>query len=406
MNKNKIKITILICTLLILFQYPLQAYDTDSKIYIKPENTQVSQGETFNVTIYCEPIQHIKAFEFDLEYDEKLIQANAIHQGDIFQNYSTWFNAGTIDNSNGYIDNIYCLIMENKTVINPGSLATISFTARTINGTSTLHLNDTGISNETDYIEYTIKDGTIIIGGNDNPPVDPNDPINHPPLTPNKPSGINLGYTNIAYWFISTTSDQDNDQIEYLFDWGDGTKEIWVGSFLSYESISYSHLWEKPGIYEIRVKAKDNNSQSGWSSPLTVAIENQEETSNNQTANKKPIADFSYSPNNPTTKDIIEFTDLSYDIDGVIIKWLWNFGDGSTSELQNPTHTFQNNNSYIITLTIWDNNNSINVSQKEIKILEDNKKINDNSESETPSIGIVSFFIALLTIIIFIRRKI
>jgi len=404
MNKNKI--TILICALLILFQYPLQAYDTSSKIYINPENTQVSQGETFNVTIYCEPIQHIKAFEFDLEYDEKLIQANAIYEGDIFQNYSTWFNAGTIDNSNGYIDNIYCLIMENNTVINPGSLATISFTARAINGTSTLHLNDTGISNETDYIGYTIKDGTILIGGGDNPPVDPNDSINHPPLTPNKPSGINIGYTNITYWFISTTSDQDNDQIEYLFDWDDGTKEIWVGSFLSYESISYSHLWEKPGIYEIRVKAKDNNSQSGWSSPLAVAIENQEETSNNQTANKKPIADFSYNPNNPITKDIIEFTDLSYDIDGNITKWLWDFGDGSTSELQNLTHTYQNNKSYIITLTIWDNNNSINVSQKEIKILEDNKKINDNSESETPSIGIVSFFIALLTIIIFIRRKI
>jgi len=393
---------------LILFSFnAIQAQpNITSEIYILPETKTVLPGETFNITIYCEPTQAIKAFEFDLEYDEKLIQANSVYKGDIFQNYSTWFNAGTIDNSIGYIDNIYCLIMENKTVTNSGSLAIISFTAGEINGNTILHLNDTGISNESDYINYIVYDGTIIIGSNDNPPIDPTEPTNKPPFTPNKPSGITYGFTNITYKFATTTSDPENDQIEFLFDWDDDTKEIWIGLYNSNEVVSYDHSWKKPGIYEIRVKAKDNlNNQSDWSSSLTVSIENQDINQNNQTQNNKPKADFMYTPNNPTNQDIIQFSDLSSDTDGIIIKWLWDFGDGATSELQNPTHEYQKNDSYIITLTIWDNNNSIDVTQKEINILEKTEITNDDNQSETPGFELILIIFGLIIILYYRNKK-
>lgn len=55
-------------------------------------------------------------------------------------------------------------------------------------------------------------------------------------------------------------------------------------------------------------------------------------------------ADFSYVDNNGT----VSFTDLSTNA----TSWFWEFGDGSTSTLQNPVHTYASGGSYTATLTI------------------------------------------------------
>jgi hypothetical protein len=39
-----------------------------------------------------------------------------------------------------------------------------------------------------------------------------------------------------------------------------------------------------------------------------------------------------------------------------IISWNWSFGDGSSSSLQNPSHTYANNGSYTVSLTVNDGN--------------------------------------------------
>lgn len=41
-----------------------------------------------------------------------------------------------------------------------------------------------------------------------------------------------------------------------------------------------------------------------------------------------------------------------------IISWNWNFGDGSSSTLQNPSHTYTNNGSYTVSLTVNDGTTS------------------------------------------------
>ena len=72
-------------------------------------------------------------------------------------------------------------------------------------------------------------------------------------------------------------------------------------------------------------------------------------------AGQPPTADFTYSPQNPTTNDIIQFTDTSVDADGFITSWYWDFGDGNTSTIQNPTHTYQQKGTYTVTLMVTDN---------------------------------------------------
>ncbi len=45
----------------------------------------------------------------------------------------------------------------------------------------------------------------------------------------------------------------------------------------------------------------------------------------------------------------VQFTDKST---GVIISWLWDFGDGQTSTLQNPAHIYQSFGTYTVSLTV------------------------------------------------------
>src|SRR4030042_1498403 len=68
-----------------------------------------------------------------------------------------------------------------------------------------------------------------------------------------------------------------------------------------------------------------------------------------------PDADFTYNPSSPTIEDIIQFTDTSIDSDGTIISWIWKFGDGDTSNLQNPTHDYTDDEIYTVILTVTDN---------------------------------------------------
>ncbi len=78
-------------------------------------------------------------------------------------------------------------------------------------------------------------------------------------------------------------------------------------------------------------------------------------------------ADFTYSP------DIITALEGTYyfsDISGNAVVWLWNFGDGSTSEQQYPSHSYSEAGSYIVTLTATDNFGCTDSIQKAVNVRE------------------------------------
>ena len=74
--------------------------------------------------------------------------------------------------------------------------------------------------------------------------------------------------------------------------------------------------------------------------------------------NAAPTAAFTSVP----TGLSVAFTDASTDSDGTIASWAWNFGDGATSTLQNPTHAYASANTYTVTLTVTDNNGASSTS--------------------------------------------
>jgi len=91
--------------------------------------------------------------------------------------------------------------------------------------------------------------------------------------------------------------------------------------------------------------------------------------------NLNPIAVASADLTSGVTPLNINFEGSGSDSDGTIVSYLWDFGDGVTSNLQNPAHTYQISGKFNATLTVIDNKGAIG--RNKIKI---NVKDNDASE--------------------------
>ncbi len=97
-------------------------------------------------------------------------------------------------------------------------------------------------------------------------------PISNPPSKPNTPYGPNSGKININYKFTTSSIDPDDDQIKYMFDWGDESTTI-TDYYTSGESVEISHMWIKEGTFNIKVRSQDEYGVwSNWSEPLTISM--------------------------------------------------------------------------------------------------------------------------------------
>jgi PKD repeat protein len=116
--------------------------------------------------------------------------------------------------------------------------------------------------------------------------------------------------------------------------------------------------------------AYDNDSNGIVDKPYNLIIGNNQDTYPLISAiTDNPIADFTFSPLDPTTYMLIEFNDTSYDPDGYIKFWFWNFGNNYTSNNKNTTTEFINEGIYNITLEVTDNYGMVNKSNRQIRIL-------------------------------------
>jgi C1A family cysteine protease len=84
-----------------------------------------------------------------------------------------------------------------------------------------------------------------------------------------------------------------------------------------------------------------------------------------------PIASFTHTPKNPQSEESIQFEDQSQVVVGDISSWKWDFDDGTVSNEQNPTHAYESDGSYQVTLTVKDEENHVNAVSKNVYVGDD-----------------------------------
>ncbi|RMG25381.1 MAG: PKD domain-containing protein, partial [Bacteroidetes bacterium] len=102
------------------------------------------------------------------------------------------------------------------------------------------------------------------------------------------------------------------------------------------------HLYTQAGYYDISLTATDS---VGCTASDTLF---------NYILITDPVADFEVSDTLNCPGNEVLFTSLSQ---GVGLSYLWEFGDGNTSNLANPRHVYTNVGTYAVKLTVTDVNN-------------------------------------------------
>jgi PKD repeat protein len=124
--------------------------------------------------------------------------------------------------------------------------------------------------------------------------------------------------------------------LAYTWDWGDGD----AGS-----GVEATHSYSSYGAFSIRLTVEASDGRTG-STVANVLVDG-------TTSNDGPHAEFSISPSRPEAGQKVRFEDRSED-DGSIIARAWSFGDGTTSTVKDPSHTYVEPGNYTVILEVTD----------------------------------------------------
>lgn len=159
------------------------------------------------------------------------------------------------------------------------------------------------------------------------------------------------------YW--TPLSPSTNDTVHFMdFSTDDGSIISWKWEFGD-EVTSYLknpvHRYTDNGYYQVNLTVMDNNENIGTLSKSILVT------------NLHPHGNFTYISDGRTVK----FMDLSSDIDGTIVDWYWEFGDGYSSIQQNPGHRYATPGTYSVYLCITDDDGDQAHFTQEIIIFQD-----------------------------------
>ncbi len=122
---------------------------------------------------------------------------------------------------------------------------------------------------------------------------------------------------------------------------------------------SFLYSWEaaNAGVFLVQTKSQATKyTTAATSSSVQLLV------------NKPPESSFTFSPNEPQAEKTVQFRDASTDHDGQIVSWLWEFGDGATSEEKNPKYEYGNKGIYTVKLTVKDDHGAEDISTDSITV--------------------------------------
>ncbi len=137
----------------------------------------------------------------------------------------------------------------------------------------------------------------------------------------------------------SSSYDTDGTIVKYSWTFGDGATS---------SEMKTNHQYTIPATYNYKLTVTDDK---GATDDATGQIK-----INQATSNKSPYAVANVSKAQAVISEQITFdASNSYDTDGQITSYLWEFGDGSSSNQKIANHTYTQANTYNYKLTVTDN---------------------------------------------------
>lgn len=149
------------------------------------------------------------------------------------------------------------------------------------------------------------------------------------------PSAI-IGYEPMSVTF--TASAYGISPSSYTWVFGDGTVETTTNPKIT-------HTYNGAGLYTVQLNVFDTITRETYSVSKLELIDVR--------IYVKPSAQFGIDKTTGQNKLTCKFTDLS--IGSGITSWMWDFGDGNTSTIQNPIHTYSQPGKFTVTLLITNN---------------------------------------------------
>jgi len=137
----------------------------------------------------------------------------------------------------------------------------------------------------------------------------------------------------------SKSADPDGNLIAFKWNFGDGATS---------DLVSPTHAYSKSGTYIVSLNTTDDSGRPNatGTDQITVKI------------NEPPVADAG--PDQHVTASVVQFDGTaSSDLDGAVISWKWDFGDGAKGEGPKPTHVYRKPGEYKVTLTAGDSSGTI-----------------------------------------------
>jgi len=131
--------------------------------------------------------------------------------------------------------------------------------------------------------------------------------------------------------------DEDGSIMEYHWNFGDPS------STGSVASTACEHTYPHPGTYLVKLTVIDDDGAVDSQQIAVVVL------------NSPPVAQASVNNENPFPGDRVIFdATASYDLQGSIESYDWDFGDGSSGSGATAEHTYIEGGYYVVTLTVTD----------------------------------------------------
>jgi len=201
-------LTFLIILILGLFPASMVSAEETTIVSVSAPS-EVDAGEQFTISIAVEPGTAIAGAQFDLSFDQSLVTADSVAEGNLLSQNgaATYFNTGVISNTTGTISRVAgAIITPGQTVSTPGTFTTITLTAGTTGGTCPLILSGVVVGDsDGQSVPVNVISGQVIINSQDT--------TNQPPvLNPIGDKSVNEGQ---LLMFTVSATDPDDDPLTF-----------------------------------------------------------------------------------------------------------------------------------------------------------------------------------------------